>query len=525
MFSKKSKEKNYDTFSTGGKTSPPENGSVLSKKSEPTAAEAAAKRETSKDQLQFTDVVDPAASTDRVAADPKSGSQYPNIGVVRSKSETKAAARDRGRLGREKWLRRYGHSLTYAGIFLFTLTLYFRPYELIPALSGFSSMALVIAVVTLIIYLPTQFSVEGTPTVMTTEVKCVLFMTAWALITIPIAKSPAMAWGQLSDVYIKVAVIFVIMVNSLRTELRIKALLSLGIGVGVMLSYQALVLYNEGVFKTEGYRVSVDFGGMFGNPNDMSIHLVMFAPIALTLGIAARKYVVKAVLYAAAVMMVAGSFVTQSRGAFLGLVAMSAVLAWKIGRRHRIRTMLISAAVAAVAIALAPGNYGIRILSIFIPGLDPAGSSDQRTELLIGSIWVTLRNPFGIGIGNSPIVGVHELGTHNAYTQVSTELGILAFIAYLILLISPLLKLSSMERLDFARDRSTWIYWLAIGLQASIAGYMVSSFFSSVAYQWYVYYPISCAIGMRRIYQLAEPDRETVKDVRKGLEGLELQST
>lgn len=402
----------------------------------------------------------------------------------------------------DTWLARNGHNVTYLGIFLFTLVLYFRPYELIPALSGFHSIALIIAVATLLVFLPTQLTLEGNFTAMPIEIKCVLFITCWALLTIPLAKNPGLAWSTFNDTFIKVVLMFIVMVNTVRTEKRIKALMWLGIGVGMMLSIQAVDLYQRGEFKTDGYRVSVDFGGMFGNPNDMSIHLVIFIPIAVALGAAARNWLIKAVFFSCAVVMTAGSFVTQSRGAFLGLIAVAAVLVWKFGRRHRVRTTLVAAVAGIVTILLAPGNYGLRILSIFFPSLDPVGSSDQRTELLIRSIFVTLRNPLGIGIGNFEIVGVYNLGTHNAFTQVSAELGWLAFAAYLILVISPVRKLDMMERKLFAEGHHSWLYYLSIGLQASIAGYCVSSFFSSVAYNWYVYYPIAYAIGLRRIYQL-----------------------
>ncbi len=402
----------------------------------------------------------------------------------------------------ENWLARNGHTFTFLGIFLFTVVLYFRPYELVPALSGFHSMALIIAVGTLLIYLPTQFSVEGNLTALPVEVKCILFIIAWALITIPISKDPHLAWTTYSETFIKVAVMFIVMVNTLRTERRIKALMWLGVGVGVMLSWQAIELYQKGEFKTEGYRVSVDFGGMFGNPNDMSIHLVMFAPIAVALGAASSRWAVKLLFFSGAAMMTAGSFVTQSRGAFLGLIAVAVVLVWKLGRSARFKAMLVAGTVGIVIIALAPGNYGLRVLSIFIPALDPMGSSGQRTELLIRSVVVSLRNPFGIGIGNFEMVGVHNLGTHNAFTQVSAELGLLAFAAYLTLLIWPVRKLDLMEKELFKAGDRSWLYYLSIGIQASIAGYMVSSFFSSVAYQWYVYYPIAYAIGLRRIYQL-----------------------
>lgn len=445
-----------------------------------------------------------------VALDAGANSNEQSVGAeVQEAGGVTAGRTDQGAIRpitRETWIRRHGHTLTYAGIFLFTLVLYFRPYELIPELSGFNQMALIVAAATLLIYLPTQISVEGSITALPLEVKCILFITAWALLTMPLALSPGLAWATFNDTFIKVVLVFIVMVNTLRTERRIKGLMWLGVAVGIMLSLQAVDLYLNGEFRTEGYRVSVDFGGMFGNPNDMSVHLVIFIPIAIALGAAAKSRAIKLIFFAGAVIMTAGSLVTQSRGAFLGLIAVAAVLVWKFGRLHRVRTALIAAAAGGTAILLAPGDYGSRVLSIFIPSLDPVGSASQRTELLVRSIWVTLRNPLGIGIGNFEIVGVYNLGTHNAFTQVSAELGWLAFAAYLIILLSPVRKLNKMESRLFAKGDTTWLYYLSIGVQASIAGYFVSSFFSSLAYNWYVYYPVAYAVGMRRIYQLTYED-------------------
>ena len=49
---------------------------------------------------------------------------------------------------------------------------------------------------------------------------------------------------------------------------------------------------------------------------------------------------------------------------------------------------------------------------------------------------------------------------------------------------------------------------MSIGLQASIVGYMVSSFFASVAYNWFIYYLIAYAVAFRRIYSLEERANE-----------------
>jgi O-antigen ligase len=121
------------------------------------------------------------------------------------------------------------------------------------------------------------------------------------------------------------------------------------------------------------------------------------------------------------------------------------------------------------------------------------------------SIWVALRYPlFGVGLGNFHHKSVQELGTHNAYTQVASEMGIPAMIAYIIFLVHPLRKLRMIERELFERNENSRFYYLSIGLQASLVGYMVASFFAAVAYQWYIYYLVAYAIALRRIYYLEE---------------------
>jgi hypothetical protein len=409
---------------------------------------------------------------------------------------------------KEGWLIRRGHTLSYIGLFLFTLTVFFRPYELIPALSSFTSMALVIALLTLAVYLPTQVGLEGTVTARPTEVNMIFIMIACGLLTVPIAKSPGLAWTSFNDVFIKAALMFIVMVNVIRTEYRLKGIMWLSIAVGVWMSLNAIEDYLAGNFTIEGYRVQGSIGGMFGNPNDMALHLVTMIPIALVLFISADNLLKRAVYGFCFVALVAGNMVTFSRGGFLGMIGCLAVLLWKLGKKRRLLVAVFGTLFLISMIALAPGNYGIRILSIFIPGLDPVGSSDHRSELLKQSIIVTLRNPWGIGMGNFNIVSSRNLVSHNAYTQVSAEMGLIALFAYIVFLFRPLKRLREIEQETFnVSDRSKF-YYLAIGLQASLIGYMVGSFFASVAYQWFVYYLVAYSIAFRRIYTLTQDEKK-----------------
>ena len=105
----------------------------------------------------------------------------------------------------------------------------------------------------------------------------------------------------------------------------------------------------------------------------------------------------------------------------------------------------------------------------------------------------------------------NNLQWHNAYMQIASELSVFGLLVYLIFLISPLRKLGAIERTLFARGEYDWFYYMAIGLQASIIGYMVSSFFAAVAYGWFIYYLIAYAVAFRRIYSVENGLNEEIK--------------
>jgi O-antigen ligase len=423
-------------------------------------------------------------------------------GEPQNLSNNKIPDKDRELLGRERWLKRNGHTATYIGLFLFSIMVLFRPYEIIPGFGFLKSTAFYFAIATLAIYLPSQFSTEGNLTIMTTEVKAILAMTLIALVTIPIARDPGLAWEQFNDSYIKAVIIFIVLVNVVRTRRRLMGLMFLSFGIGVYLGLSAIKLYMQGQFNVEDYRVAVEVGGMFGNPNEMALHFVMMTPLVIAMALAAKNILMRVVFLSMAVLFVSANMVTFSRGGFLGLIATAVVLAWKLGRKYRLNVSIASIVIGGIVLIAAPGNYGLRMLSIFVPGLDPVGSSDQRWNLLERSLLITARNPWGIGIGNFPIVGIRNLQSHNAFTQVSAELGILGLIAYLIFIISPFRKLGAIERSTLEATELNWFYYIAIGLQAGIVGYLVSSFFASVAYNWFIYYLIAYAVAFRRIYSI-----------------------
>jgi O-antigen ligase len=198
--------------------------------------------------------------------------------------------------------------------------------------------------------------------------------------------------------------------------------------------------------------------------------------------------------------MVGGVIASFSRGAFLGLLSASVVLAWKLGRRNRFLVLVVLGVMVIALATLAPSEYAARLGTI--GSVDADASSSSRRDLLVRSIIVAIANPvFGVGMDNFHIVSIHELVSHNSYTQVAAEMGFAAMIFYIMFLVAPLRRLRAIEHATFETRKGSCIYYLSVALQASLVAYMVSSFFGSVAYQFYIYYLVGYAVALRRMYE------------------------
>jgi O-antigen ligase len=414
-----------------------------------------------------------------------------------------------------QWRLKRGHGLTYGALFLFTIVLYARPAEFYPSPLT-SSLALIIGLATLAFFLPAQLSLEGTLTARPPEVTLVLLFCLIAALTIPLAINRMTAWREFSGTFIRCIVMFIVIINAVRTKARLKGLLFVALASGLWLSVEAINDFRLGLATVDGYRAGGRGSGIFGNTNDMALHVVTLVPIAIALMFGARGLTRKLFHGACAGVMVAAIVLSYSRGAFLGLIVILIFMAMRLGVRHRVGITLAMLGVAVAALLFAPGNYGGRLLSIFIPSLDTGGSADHRRGELFRSLYIALRHPLlGIGMGNyQSEMSYKGLVTHNSYTQVASEMGVAALVCYTLFIVKPLRKLGQIARETFATRGSTDYYYLTVGLQASLLGYMVSTFFLSVAYVWYIYYLVGFAVCLRRLYE-SETGKAVVVATRK----------
>lgn len=399
-----------------------------------------------------------------------------------------------------------GHAWSFAGLWLFTALLVFRPADLIPGFAAAQRLPFLVAVLTLLVFCGTQFWLEGRLSARPREVSLVAALCVAALISVPWATSPSEAINTFMDSFIKAVLMFIVMVNAVRNEKRLLSLLWLVLSAGVFVSYGALNAFRSGHFTDEGYRVRGTLGATLNDPNDTALFLVTMIPIAIALALSARGRLPKLGYGFIAAFMTAAIFVTYSRGGFLALTCASLVLGSKLFKRAPIAMISFVLALLVTVPALLPSNYTERLSSIFDSSADVRGSATARHNLLNRSIEVASQHPLiGVGMGNFHLYSIGNQVSHNAYTQVASEMGLPTLLIYLAFITAPLSRLRRIERetKEVSETRAEYrrIYYLSMGLQASVLGFMVGSFFLSVAYYWFIYYLVGYAVCLGRIYE------------------------
>ncbi len=396
--------------------------------------------------------------------------------------------------------RRDPYRIAFGLLYLFTLLLYVRPNDLFPAMGTFPLIKIV-AILAPGAFIYAQHSL-GKPIInWTIEVKMACAMLALAFLFTPIAASPGDSVTALNEIFIKTVAIFILMIGLINTRERLKKIISLTVICGTWLAVFAIKSYASGNFTMKD-RIEGIVGGIFSNPNDLALALNMLIPLGVTLALTSAGRI-RLLYIACALIMTGGVIVTFSRGGFLTLVALSAVMVWKFGRGQRVKALIATALPSLILIAAVSDTYQNRLISIFDHDRDQSGSAQERSEVLKRGLGLAIQHPFiGVGIGNFHIYSMKEKVAHNAYVETAVELGSFGLIAYLILVLASLRGLIRIERetLTARSFNDLDMRHLSIGLQAALVAYLANSFFLSVQYLWYLYYAAAYAVALRQIY-------------------------
>jgi len=413
----------------------------------------------------------------------------------------------------------------FFGLLAFTAVLYFRPQDQIPGMSAvpFAELSALLGLTAMVVG---RLARGLAFTRVTPELIGVAALGFVILATAPFSVWPGGAVGTFTDVFVKVLLIFTLMVNTLTTIERLHRFMTVVVIATGYLATRAVFDYLRGFNLVENGRVQGAVGGMFQNPNDLALNMVALLPLALLVALHAKTTWGRLGAAFLGLMMVGAVIVSYSRGGFVGLAVMVLILGLQLARR-RPAAVGTAAILLLFALPFAPSSYWERVSSITDDSRDATGSREAR-RILLREAWDTfLAFPFhGVGAGqfqnyNPP--GRIEIWreTHNVLLQVAAELGIFGLAAFGYLLWRALTAGRATRRLlrrasgssppkpwqspraaepaVVSPEQASYLDAHAGAMTAAIVGWFICALFASVAYAWTFYYLLALAAAPRDI--------------------------
>lgn len=415
-------------------------------------------------------------------------------------------------------------SLAYLLLLFYLMTLFLRPYDLIPALKVLH-LPMVSGALCFVTYILSRY-LSGRPVFPSTPITRMLaLMTVWAMLTIPFSFWISGSFTAFWNDWLKMCILFLMLGNVLESTSNVQGALWMCIVSATIISSFAIalkILLGESV--AEGRLVS-DASGVYSGPNFFSMTLILFLPYVLFFFFLHQKILVRLFSGFAIAAFTIANMLTESRAGTIGEALVVILVLWRL-RRWGVGLMK-TAGVTVLAVILflpfAPKGLWQRFSTLFAGSdvvLDPnsvsgsaLGSKRQREELLLQAVILTAQNPvFGVGMNNFPSAA-HErfnnseeewVGCHDTFLQISSELGIPGFLIYMFLLIAAWKTVRlpgnqiSPEDEELSENRQFRI--LSDATVISFTGYVLFSTLAHLGYQPYFFVVAGIAESLRHIY-------------------------
>lgn len=324
--------------------------------------------------------------------------------------------------------------------------------------------------------------------------------------------------AQVVIAFLKTLLVLVIMtalVQSVRDSLRLSYTVGFAMGAAALMGIL--------VGTEAGGRLEVDVaGGTLGDPNFFCLYILTGLPL-LWLQAKHASWIGKILPLSLGLLILWSALRTASRSGLVAFVAGMLFLFWHIAPRQKMKLLVVGAVVGAVLLIAAPQAALRRLTTWFeldeIPSAQTeeeqtsarvaVESAESRRYLFWQSVLITLKNPLvGVGPGmfmeaeaeKSGLEGHRGAwhGTHNMYTQVSSETGIPGLVLFLWLLGSVYHCLTRTRKLAAAGGgpQHQLVRDAALYLQVALVIVLVDGLFLNITFGGPLYILAGLALGL-----------------------------
>jgi len=363
--------------------------------------------------------------------------------------------------------------------------------------------------------------------------KSMYFFTFWFMAAIPTSVWRGGSWSTLTQSWIVSFVMFLAVSGLLGNFQQVrKATYTLAVALFVL----TLIAVFWGSTEETG-RLFLP-NGKFSNPNEMAQALLLGVPLWWLVHEESKNIGRKVVAAGIMFLMVVMISKCGSRGAMITAMAVVLTVFLRATIMGKMKLLVGGTVLIAIILGMMPGKLLRRYKTLssddddsgtvsFTIGQDDydaalegsaVTSTQHRRDLLKKSIKFTFQHPlFGVGPGmftvaedadakaNGRVKGSWQ-GTHNSYTQVSSEIGIPALLAYVLVIFYSYRRTYRVHLRTKDDPRLASIGNVGLALNYCIIVYAVSVFFDYIAYSQM----LSCFAGLAMALDItaqAEIDR------------------
>jgi probable O-glycosylation ligase (exosortase A-associated) len=317
------------------------------------------------------------------------------------------------------------------------------------------------------------------------------------------ALNPIGAWQQLDKIW-RIQLMTFVTLMLITSRVRVEAFVWI---ICLSLGYYGI---KGGIFTiaTGGaHHVYGPAGTFIGGNNEMALALIMTIPLMRYLQLQSRPLWLRTGLGGAMLLSAIAAIGSQSRGAFLAIMAMGAFL-W-LKSRHKIATAVLGAIAIAAVLLLMPQEYYDRMTTIRTYDQDASAMGRinawwtaynlAKDRPLVGGGFdvLLMRWIFQVYAPNPE----HVVDVHSIYFEVLGEHGFVALGMFLMLWIFSWFTAQRVIRSTRADPERRWLADLCAMLQVSLVGYLAGGAFLGLAYFDLPYHLLAIVVIASRLAQ------------------------